>query len=580
MKTPVFIRVFQGDQLIEVKQFTQDQIVFGQDQSAIFKLNDPMVAPIHAMIERRGDDYVITDLGSATGTFVNGNKVVEHKLNSGDEIRLGSLRLEFFVGIPKAGNDSKVANIASVKNNGFTDNKPVENKTVFNPRPQGAPSNKLNIEAGSGPDVQVVVAWHNHVLSTNRFEKQARITMGASHSCDVLLPLLAGGSEQVLLTHAGSWTVAPLSQSVSPGEVLRLDFENDVCVYVSLANSTGKPVMAPFLNFTTSELTAFVVSLVFVGMAALYMGLYTPPDKLDDDSLENLARVAIVINQPIKQMKPQPQPIKTENPVVKEEKPAAKAQTNADEGKISEVRPKKLDVKRPKTLTSVKQGGAIKTGPKDGANAQSEKKDIAKEGLLATFGSKGAQKQLDQAYGGTGELQGLANQANGSAGSSTDRPGDNLGSQFKDTGAGGKGTATQGIAGVGRGGNGFGNKGYGTGGLGDKTGTLVIPGGQGEEFVGSIDRDAIRRVVQSHLREVQFCYEQALVGDQSASGRVVIGWEIGAGGTVVTAHVKNAPNNLKGVAECIVTRLRAWTFPEPPGGNTPQVSYPFVLERK
>lgn len=634
MKTPVFIRVFSGDQLVEVRQFTADQIVLGSDESCSLRLQDALTSPVHASIDLEGGSYGIQDLGSATGTFVNGTKTLQQKLSSGDELRVGSFKLEFFIGIPKPKVNTapapvepepivvkvqdldhlpmvpQSANIEDPEPATDVEDEPrrdVKDEAVLDPgAPRGlessapaveagrpsAPSSKTpatsrsvdkpeGLVAGTGPDVQVYVTWNQHVLSTYRFAPQKSITMGSSHGADVLMPLLAGKGQQVVLSNlGGQWQVVPLSQSLGPGDVLRLEFENGVAVYITLANVSVKPGLAPWLDFSQSELAAFVVSMVFVGLLALYMGLYTPPTSLKDDELENLARVAVLLNEKLPDIKPTPQPVKTENPIVKEEKPAAKPQTNADEGRISEVRPKKLDQKKPKTLTSVKQGGSIKTGPKEGANAQSVQKDVKKEGLFAAFGTKGAQAQLDQAYGGAGELQGLANQATGAAGSNVDRPGEGLGSQFKDTGAGGKGTALQGIAGVGRGGNGFGNKGYGTGGLGAKTGTLVLPGGQGEEFVGTIDRDAIRRVVMSHIEEVRFCYEQALNTDQSAAGRVKISWQIGAGGSVISASVKETPDNLRGVANCLVNRLRAWIFPEPPNGSTPTVSYPFVFERK
>src|SRR5690606_14496248 len=114
---------------------------------------------------------------------------------------------------------------------------------------------------------------------------------------------------------------------------------------------------------------------------------------------------------------------------------------------------------------------------------------------LSVFGSRGAQNTLDKVYSGAGELTGIAGQATGAAGSKDDRPGSGLGAQFQATEAGGTGKSTVGISGVGTQGKGSGTYGYGTGGIGNKVSTEINVGGAEESFVGSIDREAIRRVI-------------------------------------------------------------------------------------
>lgn len=50
----------------------------------------------HAQITRSGSGFVITDLGSTNGTFVNGQRLVaDHRLNDGDIITVGSANLRF-----------------------------------------------------------------------------------------------------------------------------------------------------------------------------------------------------------------------------------------------------------------------------------------------------------------------------------------------------------------------------------------------------------------------------------------------------------------------------------------------------
>ncbi len=56
---------------------------------------DRVVSKEHCIIELLEDRYVLHDLGSLNGTFVNGEKVAEHPLEPGDEITIGSTRIIF-----------------------------------------------------------------------------------------------------------------------------------------------------------------------------------------------------------------------------------------------------------------------------------------------------------------------------------------------------------------------------------------------------------------------------------------------------------------------------------------------------
>lgn len=56
---------------------------------------DRVVSKEHCHIELIEDAYVLKDLGSLNGTFVNGERVHEHRLLPGDEITIGSTRILF-----------------------------------------------------------------------------------------------------------------------------------------------------------------------------------------------------------------------------------------------------------------------------------------------------------------------------------------------------------------------------------------------------------------------------------------------------------------------------------------------------
>ena len=56
---------------------------------------DKAIAPQHLQITQQGGHYLLADLGSATGTRVNGQSVQSRSLRSGDRISLGSTTVEY-----------------------------------------------------------------------------------------------------------------------------------------------------------------------------------------------------------------------------------------------------------------------------------------------------------------------------------------------------------------------------------------------------------------------------------------------------------------------------------------------------
>ena len=73
---------------------TREQIVIGRIDADI-SLNDPRVSRKHALIERYKYQFYIRDLNSKNGTFINGNRIIEGKLNPNDVISIGITNLTF-----------------------------------------------------------------------------------------------------------------------------------------------------------------------------------------------------------------------------------------------------------------------------------------------------------------------------------------------------------------------------------------------------------------------------------------------------------------------------------------------------
>lgn len=70
-------------------------MVLGRSHDSDLVVADERASRQHASIDLQGDTWIISDLGSANGTLVNGERVRERALRPGDEIRVGDTRIYF-----------------------------------------------------------------------------------------------------------------------------------------------------------------------------------------------------------------------------------------------------------------------------------------------------------------------------------------------------------------------------------------------------------------------------------------------------------------------------------------------------
>jgi len=67
----------------------------GRHPESEISLDDISVSRRHAEIERQAEEYVLRDMGSLNGTYVNQRRVDSTVLQQGDEILIGRFRLIF-----------------------------------------------------------------------------------------------------------------------------------------------------------------------------------------------------------------------------------------------------------------------------------------------------------------------------------------------------------------------------------------------------------------------------------------------------------------------------------------------------
>jgi pSer/pThr/pTyr-binding forkhead associated (FHA) protein len=83
---PTALTLTYQNQTVEV---TKARFLLGRSRSqADLVLDDPNVSRQHAAIERVGDTWVLADLGSTNGCYVEGQRVSRRQLADGDVIEI------------------------------------------------------------------------------------------------------------------------------------------------------------------------------------------------------------------------------------------------------------------------------------------------------------------------------------------------------------------------------------------------------------------------------------------------------------------------------------------------------------
>ena len=72
-----------------------DELIVGRDQECDIRINATNVSREHCTIERTGQDTMLRDLRSTGGTFLNGEKVDEIRIEDGMEFKVGPAILRF-----------------------------------------------------------------------------------------------------------------------------------------------------------------------------------------------------------------------------------------------------------------------------------------------------------------------------------------------------------------------------------------------------------------------------------------------------------------------------------------------------
>jgi hypothetical protein len=330
--------------------------------------------------------------------------------------------------------------------------------------------------------------------------------------------------------------------ALSNGQAVRFSGDGEM----SLVAYVQPPIPRPWSN-PLKGLPFLAIGLVvlFVGLFGAFIS-FAPSDEMPDFTMKNVPPVAVRLIAPEPKKKEEAKK-KLEEIKKKEPLPPKKKEEPVVQNKV--VKPPPVEPPKIKALEKLSAAGPAM-------------KDLlaAVDKLGNGPGKKDAKNNFKLA-----DMVGKAPIANAGLGS------------FGLGGGGKGGLGTQGLEVLrGKGGGGIGALGAGNVGKGSVGGTVghVISRNMGIQ--GTIDREAVAKVINSHLSEVSACYERALLKEPGLAGKIILEWNISTAGSVTTAKTKSSTMRSSSVEGCILSALKLWKFPPAKGAGV-IISYPFMF---
>jgi pSer/pThr/pTyr-binding forkhead associated (FHA) protein len=161
---------------LALKEFelTGQSITMGREPDNDIVVENLLVSGYHARIDPAGREYILTDLQSKNGTFVNGERVTSTKLKDGDQILVGKHTIVFTLSPEEIQEDQKLTE-----------------PTMFIEVAQGVSETEVQDPTPSGLDSTAISAERPAVLSFlsgggDEYEiKKKLVKLGKGEEADV-----------------------------------------------------------------------------------------------------------------------------------------------------------------------------------------------------------------------------------------------------------------------------------------------------------------------------------------------------------------------------------------------------------
>ncbi len=87
--------IIKGDGLGNRVDLVQQIVEIGRSDECTITIDSGLISRKHAVVQRIGGKWIVADLQSTNGTYVNGQRITTHQLKDGDKISVGRTVLKY-----------------------------------------------------------------------------------------------------------------------------------------------------------------------------------------------------------------------------------------------------------------------------------------------------------------------------------------------------------------------------------------------------------------------------------------------------------------------------------------------------
>ncbi len=183
-----------------IKRFTLKEgwnLIIGRGVDSDIIVDNTAISRQHSSIELKDGRYILTDLGSLNGTFVNGKRITgPTHVTEHDVINLGKFRLSI-------SEDGEPMHAASYGAHPST-----EDQTIIISAERLAA--KTNVFDSKKPDHKLVLIEGHAVPKQIALKGKSSIKIGKDASCDMVLSgLFVAGAQAYIVAHADQFKLIP-----------------------------------------------------------------------------------------------------------------------------------------------------------------------------------------------------------------------------------------------------------------------------------------------------------------------------------------------------------------------------------
>ena len=633
----LIFEVYRGDTLVKTAEFREPSVTIGSDATnAILAIDDGSLAELHAVVNVENDGSVsLLDLGSDAGILVDGEKVSNVTLRSGQGFQLGDLRvvLRFeavdafddeeathVVGMPQAVVEAAGALVEEEEPTDPGISAPAEETPEYVENTEdvmefvlrsGTSQSNLGIDRKGQKVLEVNQVWENIVLDTKHYRKRGRnVTIGSAmgykwsfsgfelgwvpRPLALVLPYappmlsevdaryrndfytpdesLPGGKEYSLFKWQGSNYVADIADGWDGFAYVGDErLTFDELVARGKASRGGKGYQVP--------MDEDVKLMVDVDGTIFYSHMVRPGKRVATSFLDTIDFLFLGILALCGFIG-----LMFGLLIIFLPPPPDAGFTELDDRFVDMLLEKqeKEEDKGKKPQANPDAGEGAKAKREEGKVGKKDAKMQKAKGDKVEMQKQQLDKQIAEDAGVLGALRdgGMMDGFGGAMDADMlGGIGGAIGAKGVQMGSGGLGSRGSGLGGLGTKGMGSGASGYGRGGgnFGAKGEGAIGAVGGDPIILGALDRSLIDKVIKRHMAQIRYCYQRELTKNPAIKGKIVIKFVIAKDGSVSSANTKSSTMGSPTVENCVVSRFMRMQFPEPKGGGIVIVSYPFFF---